>query len=76
MLSRKSIFYYLVIKLFQNISGWLLYVEKLYRVSQKKATIQIQISAVIQTTYCSVLKFIIGLNDECVKNTQFYTHVI
>ena len=44
-------------------------------VSWDMATFQIPISALIQTTYCSVLKFIITLvNDECVK-TQFYTHM-
>ena len=43
----------------------------LYRVSPKKATIQIQISALIQTTYCSALKFIITFERRMHKNTQF-----
>ena len=38
----------------------------------KKATIQI--SALIQTTYCSSLKFIIAFERRMRKNTQFYTH--
>ena len=40
----------------------------------KKATIQIQISALIQTAYCSALKFIIAFERRIRKNTQFNTH--
>ncbi len=36
--------------------------------------IQIQISALIQTTYCSALKFIIAFELQMRKNKQFYTH--
>ena len=43
----------------------------MYRVSQKKATIQIQISALIQTTYCSALKFINAFEHECTKTHNF-----
>ena len=44
-----------------------------YRVSPKKATIQTQISALIQSTYCSALKFIIAFERRMRKTTQFYT---
>ncbi len=39
-----------------------------YSVSPKKVTIQIQVSALIQTTYCSALKFIIAFERRMRKN--------
>ena len=41
------------------------------QVVPKKASIQIQISALIQATFCSALKFISLLKDECVKTHSF-----
>ncbi len=47
----------------------------MYSVSQEKeATIQIQISALTQTSYCNAFKFIIAFKLRVRKNTQFYTH--
>ncbi len=40
-------------------------------VPKKEATIHIQISALIQTTYCSSLKSLSLLNDQCVKTHSF-----
>ncbi len=44
--------------------------SNLYRVFQKKAIIEIQIRALIQT----ILKFIIAFEQQMRKITQFYTH--
>ncbi len=44
------------------------------RVSQKRLPLQIQINALIQTTYCGSLKLIVSFERRMNKNTHFYTH--
>ena len=63
----------------KNMYFQILYTIKHYQilytgVPQKAVRFQIQIGALIHTTYCSSLKFIIAFQRRLHKNTQFHTH--
>ena len=57
-----------------NLKGSTFFLYTLYSVSQKRLLFQIQISALIQTIYCSSLNDEYAVERRIRTNAQFYAH--